>query len=416
MITGGRLRSFINRLETWFTQAKTADADDQLQRLPLALTQLISQELPYLAPPAPYMETVRDQVNQALEHWQTNPEAGNSLVFLHSPIDDLTEILKVSLDGWQPKTPQPLPLIWPLEDTHRCPEPLATSSLLHNRLEPRQTEDEDQPSEAKPEEQTTLPKPKDALERRQTVMVIPALELYFLRCIQGWEGIEYLQNLIVQDRSRFWLMGCNAWGWTFLERVCQVGSYLERVEYLPKLDGDELQTWLHPLAERVLSPEKADDPDAPPTFGSESYWSALASLSSGLSATAAHLWVRSLRLRKENADELEPVDVTECDTLQSLLDKHPLELGLVKPTLPGLTSLEALDRYLLHALLMHQPMTRAHLAQSLGETERLVRTRIQVLQREGVIWQRGDQLTVNPIHYPKLRSELNNNSFLIGER
>lgn len=412
MIAGGRLRSFINRLEIWFTQAKTTDAEDQLQRLPSALTQLISRELPDLASPEPDLDTVRDQVNQALHRWQTSPEAGNSLVFLHSPIDDLAEILQVSLTDWQAETPRSLEFIWPLAETRRCPDPLATQSLLHNRLGPRQPEEEEDNAEA----QKPPPKPKDDLERRQRVMVVPALELYFLRCIQGWEGIEYLQNVIVQDRSRFWLIGCNAWGWTFLDRVCQIGSYLERVEYLPKLNGDELQTWLHPLAERVLSPEKADDPNAPPTFGSESYWSALASLSSGLSATAAHLWVRSLRLRKEAADDLESVDLTACDTLQSLLDKHPLELALVKPTLPGLTNLEALDRFLLHALLMHQPMSHAQLAQSLGETERLVRNRLQVMQRQGVIHQRGDELTVNPIHYPKLRSELNNNNFLIGER
>jgi hypothetical protein len=409
MITGGRLRSFINRLEIWVTQAKTTDAEDQLQRLPTALTQLISRELPSLAPSQTYVSSVRDQVNSALSHWQTNAEAGNSLVFLNSPVDDLAEILQIALTDWLPATPRPLNLLWPLEETSRCPEPLATPSLLHNRLDPNKGEDEDPP---KP----PFSKPNDDLDQRQTVIIIPALELYFLRCIQGWEGIEYLQNLIVQDRRRFWLIGCNAWGWTFLDRVCQVGAYLERVEYFPKLDGDALQTWLHPLAEQVLSPEKADDPEAPPTFGSESYWSALASLSAGISSTAGHLWVRSLRLRKETADELEKVDINECNTLASLLEQHPLELALVKPTLPGLTSLEALDRYLLHALLMHQRMTRPHLAQSLGETERLVRTRIQVLQRQGVIQQKRNELTVNPIHYPKLRSELSNNSFLIGER
>jgi sugar diacid utilization regulator len=44
-----------------------------------------------------------------------------------------------------------------------------------------------------------------------------------------------------------------------------------------------------------------------------------------------------------------------------------------------------------------------------------VRSRLQVLRREGVILQSGDEVRVNPIHYPKLRSELSNNNYLIGE-
>ncbi|MEO1182498.1 MAG: hypothetical protein AAFX51_17000, partial [Cyanobacteria bacterium J06636_28] len=69
----------------------------------------------------------------------------------------------------------------------------------------------------------------------------------------------------------------------------------------------------------------------------------------------------------------------------------------------------------LHSLLIHREMTRSHLAHSLGEAERNIRSRLQVLRREGIILQRGRRLSVHPAHYPKLYSELGNNNFLIGK-
>ena len=60
-------------------------------------------------------------------------------------------------------------------------------------------------------------------------------------------------------------------------------------------------------------------------------------------------------------------------------------------------------------------MTRSHLALSLGEAERKIRSRLQVLRREGILLQRGRRLSIHPAHYPKLYSELKNNNFLIGE-
>ena len=131
----------------------------------------------------------------------------------------------------------------------------------------------------------------------------------------------------------------------------------------------------------------------------------MTSLSSGISTIAARLWLQSLRI--------EGTDLTAEGTLPA--EVQQTELRATRPSLPSLTSLTVMDRYLLHSLLIHRLMTRSHLALSLGENERAIHSRIQVLQREGVIVQRGRLLSVHPAHYPKLRSELGNNNFLIGE-
>jgi predicted transcriptional regulator len=444
MMLGGRLRSFLNRVETWFTQAQATSADDQLQPPPEWVSLLVDQEIDQLLPPDGYTHAIRTQVETALNQWQTQLEAENCLVWLGSPVDDIERALRQSLTDWQPQTPLAIHLQWPPSPLSRCRDPLAIPAQLHNWYEPRQGEAEATESEtdAVSDETASL----DSLESRHTVVIIPALEQYFLRCIQGWEGIEYLQHLITQDRSRFWIIGCNAWAWAFLDRVCRINAYLEQVERLPRLDGAALQDWLRSLAAPLLhtnveadeaSPTPAKEeaqPDAPPaqatdaepqaetasapatTIGSESYWNALASLSSGIGTTAALLWRRSLRLRAETLTEhFQSLDSGTIQSVQDLCDAVKVEFELIKPTLPGLINLEVLDRYLLHSLLIHGPMSRDHLAQSLGETERLVRSRVQVLKRAGVIVPRQGKLAVSAIHYPKLRSELSNNNFLIGE-
>lgn len=409
---GGRLQSFMHRVETWFSQAQTTDENDRLQLPPLPVRTLLLQEIPRLPSPPAYLQTVRRQVTTAVSAWQNNLEAGNSLVWLGSPVEPIDQILHQSFQSWQPPANQLLQLQQPLTDPFRCRDPLAIPALLHNRLVPDQTKIEAEPI---PDQADDPQFQGESLDCRRTVVVIPALEVYFLRCIQGWEGIEYLQNLITQDRSRFWVLGCNHWAWVFLDRVCRISAYLEQVESLPQLDGGALQDWLTPLAEPVVASDRSTEADPDSVPGRESDWQALASLSGGISTTAAYLWAQSLRIRAEDLiPELEALEDGELISLTALTTQMSLNLRSVKPTLPGLTSLEPLDRYLLHSLLMHRQMTRYHLAQSLGESERQIRSRVQVLRREGVLLQQGQHLQVNPAHYPKLRSELSNNNFLIG--
>jgi hypothetical protein len=447
---GGRLQSFLNRLEIWFSQAKTTNAEDQLKRPPEWVTHLVRQELRHLQTPTFYIEAIREQVNDAVNLWQTQLDAENCLVLLGSPVDGLEQALHDSLKDWQPDTKIIVNLHLPELPMRRCRDPLAIPAQLHNQFGPQETIDKSLMSSPGSFSENN-PASLESLDDRQTVVVIPALEQCFLRCIQGWEGIEYLQHLVTQDRSRFWVIGCNAWAWAFLDRVCRINAYLERAESLPRMDGVALHAWLRSLAEplvparpedddeptlessnsaasgvakhqagesaRGLSPSSESPAAEPKTqIGSDSYWNALANLSGGISTTAAYLWVRSLRLRAETiTDTFKSMDPSSVDSMRDFCDEVNLEFELVKPTLPGLSRLDALDRYLLHSLLMHGPMSREHLTQSLGETERLVRTRVQVLKRAGVIVQQQGELTVNAIHYPKLRSELSNNNFLIGE-
>ncbi len=384
--------SFLQTIPVWFSHPASPETTEELVNAPPGVLNSLGEQAGKLLTPRPYQDAIQTALVQALQDWQANPEfENNSLVVLGRPVEDIGPILKASLHEKFPD--------WDvrffLGGYQRPLDPLTVPQHLKRELE---TKDETASEATTPVTQTDLD------NHVPTIMVVSSLEQCFLRCIQGWEGIEYLQTLSTQDASRFWVFGCNHWAWAFLERVCQIGAYFEQVMALPKLSGEELNRWLTPLLEEDLEIQVAG-PKAQIGNANDGYWSSLANVADGIASTAAQLWLQSLQIQ------------TEALTDEGAIapDTDLIELLPGKPTLPGLLSLEAMDRYLLHTLLIHREMTRSHLAISLGEAERKIRSRLQVLRREGIIRQRGRRFTVHPAHYPRLHSELGNNNFLIGK-
>lgn len=389
-----RFSALLRTLPDWLAQPAAPDEEDHLAALPPGVASRLLDKLKTLRTPEPYQDTIQVATRQAIQAWQANPEtASNCLVVLGRPVEAIAAILKESLDNYL----LDCDVRFFLSAYYRPPDPLTITGHLQREIEPHQSR-----TPEKPETPVTQ---SDIHEQISTVMIVPNLEQCFLRCIQGWEGIEYFQTLATQDTSRFWVFGCNHWAWAFLDKVCQVSAYLEQTVALPDLTGAELETWLRPLL--VASVKKRDDEpfELEVDVDRETHWNTLASLAEGSGATAAHLWLKSLRVKAEDltAEGALPADATH------------LCLCPVKPTLPSLMTLDAMDRYILHSLSLHGEMTRSHLALSLGEAERTIRSRVQVLRREHILLQKGRRLSVHPAHYPKLYSELENNNFLIGK-
>lgn len=383
--------SIFKIIPAWFSRSAKPEPTEELVNAPPGVLNSLGERLVKLSVPQPYETTIQDALAQALQDWQANPDfENNSLVVLGRPVEDIGPILKASLHEKFPDCE----VHFFLGGYQRPPDPLTVPQHLKRELEPNT----DTPSDiATPVTQTDIDK------HVPTIMVVSSLEQCFLRCIQGWEGIEYLQTLSTQDSSRFWIFGCNHWTWSFLERVCQISAYFEQAIALPKLSGPELKVWLMPLLETNLETQ-ATAPMVKVTAANDSYWNTLASVTDGIASTAAQVWLKSLRIRADA--------VTDEGAIANKTDL--IELIPTKPVLPGLMSLDPLDRYLLHSLLIHREMTRSHLALSLGEAERNIRSRLQVLRREGIIRQRGRRFSVHPAYYPRLYSELGNNNFLIG--
>jgi len=395
-MVGGQLRSLWYRAEAWFSQAQTTDESEKLHRIPAEVETQLADALATLAPPQRHVDWVRDRIATHIKAWRANPQhASNSVVIIGSPIERIDDILDRSLQSELPAELERILPLWPLRSDRvgHSRQDFDTKLVFARPIDE---------AEADPD-----------ADRKIELMVVPALDRHFLRCIQGWDSIESWQAQISRDRDRFWVLGCNHWVWVFLDRVCQISAYLEQIEFLPTLESEDLQTWLAPLIEKITrhpdDPNSADASDAPER-NDDAYWQALASLSGGVGSTAAALWLRSLHLRAENLPE-DPSTIAAA----SLTDLAKLAPQLIKPTLPGLPDFEAFDWYLLHSLLLHGGMTHRHLAASLGETDRQIRAHVQALQNQGILQTDGNRLRVNPAHYPKLCSELANNNFLIGK-
>ncbi len=129
------------------------------------------------------------------------------------------------------------------------------------------------------------------------------------------------------------------------------------------------------------------------TCPSTDYYEKLTDIAQGISNVAGDLWWRSLKIENIDADKI--------------------SYSITRPKLPDLPSLIVEDRYLLYSLLFHGGMSLAHLTTSLGKSESIVKSRTQYLLQAGVIGKEQNLLYVNPAYYPRLKSILSNNNFLI---
>ncbi len=346
-----------------------------------------------------------------METWQKNLDAPNTLVILGSPVESIDKIINDSLEKWSDKSD--LEIVNPLVNWQRINQHLSTSQKIqqlfdfHSDIEQAIDQDLDHPLDV------------DCLEQRHKLVIIPSLEQCFLRCIGGWESIEFLRDLAIQNRHCFWVIGCNHWAWDFLNFVCQVSAYFSQVYPLPELDAEMLENWLNPIIQTVVEQESLDNfpglsrgqKNTTTEDRHEIYWESLASQSMGVSRIAANLWIQSLRIKEEIDEQESPPSLELKESGQDLA----FTIYETRPFLPSLPSLTGQDRYLLHSVLIHGQISRPHLALSLGEGKNHIQVQVQKLLRAGILEQNQGRLAIEPIHYAKLKTELATNNFFVGE-
>ncbi len=390
------VRTLQQQLDSWFSkaQAKATETDNSLADLPENVTTRIERRLQDLNNPDVYRSTIREAIATGVNNWQQNVTASNSLVVLGSPVESIAQIMHESLRGW---SDAPLKPVVPLDCHSRPFDPLAVTQQFQHALKPYPVDLEKETGDRTETSQ---------LDERKTLLIIPSLDQCFLRCIGGWDGIEYLRDLAIRNRDCFWVLGCSHWAWNYLDFVCQISAYFSEMKPLPDLEEDHLKDWLGSIAKTVIegTQPSREESDRQP------YWKKLENQSSGISTIAVQLWLQSLRIEKD-----------ELETAQNLTDEDladgelPFKLHETPPVLPSLPPLEVIDRYVLHSVLIHNNISHAHLSLSLGESESQMQPRIQELLREKVLELREGKLSVRAIHYAKLKTELANNNFFVGE-
>lgn len=394
-MTNSLIFSIKQQIQSWFSQAKAKakEKENGLLEIPDTIKAQLGELIEPLSSPIVYQKTVQKEVATKMKAWQENLDAPNTIVFLGSAVEPIVKIMQDSLQNWQNP---PLKIITPLKCLTRPADPLTMKMQIKQALKPYQQVD--QPGSTEYDRFDA-----ESLEERTTAILIPSLDQCFLRCIGGWESIEYFRDLAINNRNCFWIVGASHWAWEFLDLVCQVSAYFNSIKALPQLDGAMLQEWLEPTINKIVK----DD------FNRKDYFDSLAKESSGISSIAVHLWLQSLRIPKDN--DLDEENLPQINLKETTASNQPLVFYQINPSLPSLPPLTARDRYLLNCVLIHGQINRNHLALSLGESKSLLESEIQLLLQKGILKQRKEFLFVYAPHYAKLKSELANNNFLVSE-
>lgn len=390
-----RLRNWLinsrHFLFSWYTKdsQETQEPERSLVELPAEMRDRLVEAVDNLPNNPADQEAILSVLDETFDCWFKNPnDTNNSVVILSDPVATISRILSETLAEWIEKKQVPMRLL-PL--TARPIEIETIKSKLEYYLEqqcPKNNFD------------------KQGLE----VVVIPNLSWFFLRSLEGLEGIEYLQSLLCKgSENRFWIIGMGQVGWEYLNLIYNIEAYCGKVLILPKIESEELQEWLEPiineldiifdeprLDQKLLNNNKDNKTN---------YFDLLVDISEGVSKVAVQGFLKSVKY--EEIDEEEKVEEDETKS-------HPKKIVANTPSLQDLPALESADQYLLYSLLLQGDLTISELAKTLGDEELEVRARVQVLRRQGVVEQQGQVLKINPIYYPRLKQELANNNFVIN--
>ncbi|BAY85263.1 hypothetical protein NIES267_47620 [Calothrix parasitica NIES-267] len=323
-------------------------------------------------------EAIRSCINEAFEEWRNCPKsAENSIVILTSPVMVVSRIVIKILEDW------------------------ATNKQVNIRILPWNARPSDPDSIQSQLQQYIEQEAKETTNEQIEVMVIPNLSWCFLRSMDGLDGIDYLQKMLLHDSSRFWIIATGQISWDYLNSISDIEADCGRVSSLRKLESNDLKSWLQPIISelnitfanpRLESQILEGDKDNETT-----YFEDLISVSRGVSVIALQAFLASISY--EIPDEGNQKGILQAQS----------------PELPNLPELESADHYILYFLLLHGDITLPALAYSIGDSESKVRKRIKFLRSQGLIKEQNEILKVNSIYYPKLKQELLNNNFVINE-
>ncbi|MEM9925584.1 MAG: helix-turn-helix domain-containing protein [Cyanobacteria bacterium P01_D01_bin.50] len=364
-------------------EQETQEPEESLTELPPSLASELVLAVDKLPSDNPDLKAIYSTLNENFEKWCSNPQtADNSLVILSSPVTTVSRILTESLSYWALERKIPLrPLQW----TGRPSEVDDITPKLRQQL-------------GRGVVTTTSKRPE--------IVVIPNLNWCFLRCVDGLEGIDYLQEVLLQDDSRFWVIGAGKVGWEYLNHVSNFKAYCGEFLELPKLTDEQFQAWFEPIIaefninfnKSILEFSNAEENES----NQNRYFKKLAAVSEGVNTIAAQVFLRSICYEPKYSENEEN-------------DRELGNLVAQNPELPNLPRLNADEHYILYSLLLHGDLTLTALSESLGDEKSFVKGRVQMLRRAGLVEQNNGILTINPIHYPRLKNELSNNNFIIYE-
>ena len=370
-------RSFIF---SWYTKDsdRTQEPAKSLVELPPSIRKELVAATNKLPDNPIDTEAIRNSIDEAFERWRDRPRsAENSIAIVANPVMVVSRLIIDTIEEWSVGKEVEIEILpW----NNRPIEPDSIQPKLQHYLERKSNE---------------------ITQGHTEVVVIPYLSWCFLRSMDGLDGIDYLQKMLLHDSDRFWVIGTGQITWDYLNSITDIEADCGCVVSLPKLDGNNLQQWLQPIitqleitfADPRLESQILDrDKDA-----ESIYFEDLASVSRGVSVIALNAFLASISYEPPDEDEAQG------------------SIEAQSPELPNLPSLESMHHYILYFISLHGDITLSALAHSIGDRESRIRKCIRFLRESGLVEENDEILKVNPIYYPKIKQELLDNNFVIKE-
>ncbi len=256
----------------WFAKdSQQHSPEEALEDIPEALTETLIDSVNDLPMHPHRQKAVIEAIESAISRWRSHPQsAANSIVIISDPVSSISRILIDSLQKLKSvgEDQDAKDSGYNAEDSgHSCEKDCGEGgsaeqanlkiSLLNWVERPanvstikRRIVDELDLAEESVEGELQQPSfSSQDPSNSHTLVMVPNLCWCFLRSADGLDGLDYLQDFLPCDHTRFWILGSGVVGWEYLESTIKFHAYCGKVITLPKLSGEELQSWLKPIIE-----------------------------------------------------------------------------------------------------------------------------------------------------------------------
>lgn len=257
----------------------------------------------------------------------------------------------------------------------------------------------------------------EQVQKSDATLLLPALERMYFRHVSSLGLVRRLMERIASGCAGRAVIGCDSWAWAFLEPLWR--GRKPAVITLQAFDDDRLNRSFLERARasgggasfretdsgrNVLSDNERDDSGA----DNGHFLQILASRSRGNIGVATELWKSALQVEPEK-DEHEK-NGKQDDAAEGSIWVKPLD----KLSIPFVSSAVGVNESLvLHALLLHDGLRAARLAQLLPRTDSPLDTTLSMLEESRLVAEHDGIWMVSPAGYPAVRQFLKSGGYLV---
>lgn len=234
--------------------------------------------------------------------------------------------------------------------------------------------------------------------KKKKVIVLEALQNFYLRKIDGYGALESLLYVISETKeSIFWIVSSSLYAWNFMDKAVSIGEYFSHVIRTDKLDARQIESvimsrhrssgyelYFEPgeLQSKSRAYRKImDQEEEARKYLKDAFFEDLTALSEGNASIAMIFWIRSIRDFDDTHFYIKHLEITSVEMIQEL-----------KP--------EVL--FTLATVILHDTLTPIELSEVLMFTEQESRLMLVRLKTRGLLKQDGDRYFVNQLMYRQI--------------